>query len=49
MPSRSKAQHALMLMAAAGKSRKVPVEIAREFLAADRATGKYQPRKKGKK
>ena len=41
MPSKSKAQHNLMALAAAGKSSQVPQSVGREFLAADRAQGLY--------
>lgn len=52
MPSKSKKQHAFMQAAAHNKkfAKKagIPQKVAREFVAADTAIGKYM-KKKGKK
>jgi hypothetical protein len=52
MPSKSKAQHKLMLAAAHSpefaKKVGIPVSVAKEFTAADKRKGVYQA-KKGKK
>lgn len=49
MPSKSKAQHRLMEAAAHGYSKKVPIKVAKEFVAAD-GKGKVRrlPERKGK-
>lgn len=51
MPSVTKAQHDLMVAVAHGwkpKGVKVPsVKVAKEFLSADRAAGRFQGKKRG--
>lgn len=42
MPSTSQKQHNLMEAAAHGASTKVPPAVAREFVAADKASGKFR-------
>ena len=46
MPSKSQAQHNLMEAAAHGASTSVPVSVAKEFVAADKATGAYKGKSK---
>lgn len=42
MPSMSQKQHNLMMAAAHGASDKVPPAVAREFVAADKASGAFR-------
>jgi hypothetical protein len=52
MPSKSKQQHDLMQAVAHDKElsekTEIPREVAKEFVAADKAAGKFQPKQKPK-
>ena len=49
MPSKSMAQHDLMMAAAHGAGYGPPPSVAKEFVAKDKALGKFQRAKKARR